>query len=226
MKLEELEKRIGYVFDDKLLLAAALTHRTYLNENKSLVSEDNQRLEFLGDTIVNAIVTRMLYLKYNDENEGLLTKLRAELVSESALARIARHLDLGQYLLLGKGEDRTGGRDKDSVLADAYEAFVGALFLDSSYDEVSDIIGNHFLEALGPFDEIDITDYKSALIEYCQAKFKALPEISVVEESGPDHEKTFVVAVRLADGTVASGEGRNKKQAAQNACREALKSLG
>jgi ribonuclease-3 len=225
MDLDLLEERLGYIFEDKELLKEALTHTTYVNEHKVVPYKDNQRLEFLGDTIINSIISARLFQQFPDEKEGPLTKKRAELISEGALSKIARDLGLGKYLYLGKGEEMDGGRKKPSLLADAYEAIVGAIFLDSSFETTVRIVESHYENALGTFDDISITDYKSLLLEYCQSQFKALPKISVIDERGPEHEKEFEVSISLQDRVIGLGKGRNKKQAAQFACKEALRLL-
>jgi ribonuclease-3 len=222
---EDLEARIGYVFQDKDLLREALTHSTYVNEHRDEQLQDNQRLEFLGDSIVNAAITARLFVGLLDEREGTLTKKRAELINEAALSKIARHLTLGEYLLLGRGEEMDQGREKASILADAYEALIGAVFLDGSFDEASRAVVRHFSEVLGPIEKVAITDYKSLLLEICQSRFKSLPRVVVIDEVGPEHDKEFVVRVELQGREVGRGRGRNKKQAAQTACKEALKSL-
>jgi ribonuclease III len=225
MEFDLLEARLDYTFKNKDLLKEALTHTTYVNEHKDVPCKDNQRLEFLGDTVINSIITTRLFLQFSDEKEGPLTKKRAELISEGALSKIARNLDVGEYLYLGKGEEMDGGRKKPSLLADAYEAIVGAIFLDSSFEVVVRVVESHFEDALGSFGDITITDYKSLLLEYCQSQFRALPKISVVDERGPEHEKEFEVSVALQDRIIGLGRGRNKKQAAQVACKEALRLL-
>jgi len=222
---DSLEQRIGYTFHNKELLTESLTHTTYVNEHKDEDIQDNQRLEFLGDSIVNAVITSRLFSGLKEEREGTLTKKRAELINESSLSRIARHLALGDHLRLGRGEELDQGREKPSILADAYEALVGAVFLDSSFEVVSDIVERHFSEILGPIEQVTITDYKSLLLEICQSRFKSLPRVVVVDEIGPEHEKEFVVNVEIQGRVVGQGRGRNKKQAAQTACKEALRSL-
>ncbi len=225
MEIEVVEATIGYTFRDKDLLQEALTHTTYVNEHKEFTIGDNQRLEFLGDSIVDAVVTAKLFAQFPDDKEGALTKKRAEIISEPALSRIALHLGLGGYLNLGRGEDMDGGREKSSLLADAYEAVVGAIFLDSSYDTVSAVVEKHFEAAFGSLENISTTDFKSTLLEYCQAEYKCLPRIVVVDEVGPEHEKEFVINVLVNGRIVGQGRGKNKKQAAQMACKEALRLL-
>ena len=225
MELEHIEAYLGYAFANRDLLREALTHTTYVNEHKEIGLRDNQRLEFLGDTVINSIITAKLFCLFTDEKEGTLTKKRAELISEGALSKIARHLSIGKYLYLGKGEEMDGGRKKPSLLADAYEAIVGAIFLDCSYEKTARVVQRHYEDALGTFEEISITDYKSLLLEFCQSQFKALPKIIVIHEQGPEHDKEFEVSVMLKDKVVGSGKGKNKKQAAQLACKEALRLL-
>lgn len=225
MEYDTLESRIGYAFANKELLREALTHTTYVNEHRDAALQDNQRLEFLGDAIVNAVIATRLFIDLPEEREGILTKKRAELINEGALSKIAGYIELGEYLLLGRGEDMDQGRHKPSILADAYEALVGAIYLDGSYEIVSRIVRNHFDEVLGPMEKISITDYKSLLLEICQSRYKCLPKIAVVDEIGPEHDKEFVVSVELEGKIVGQGRGRNKKQAAQTACKEALRLL-
>jgi ribonuclease-3 len=222
---QSFEARLGYIFKDKSLINEALTHSTYANEHKSPEIRDNQRLEFLGDTVVNAAIARRVYLAFPDANEGGLTKLRAELINEAALVKVARHIRLGEQLFLGKGEEHDRGSSKPSILADAYEAVIGAIFLDGSFDEASSVVEAHFKEVIGNIEDIGITDYKSTLIEYCQSKMKMIPEMVVDDETGPEHDKVFTISVRIEGEVIGRGTGRTKKQASQQACREALKLL-
>ena len=222
---QAFESRLGYIFRNKSLLNEALTHSTYANEHKSQEIRDNQRLEFLGDTVVNATIARKVYLAFPDANEGGLTKLRAELINEAALVKVARHIRLGEELCLGKGEEYDRGSSKPSILADAYEALIGAIFLDGSFDDASAVVEAHFKEVIGKIEDIGITDYKSTLIEYCQSKMRMIPEMVVEDETGPEHDKVFTICVRIDNEVIGRGTGKTKKQASQQACREALKSL-
>jgi ribonuclease-3 len=222
---QKFESRLGYVFRDKALLDEALTHSTYANEHKSTEIGDNQRLEFLGDTVINAAIARKVYLAFPDASEGRLTKLRAELINEAALVKVALHIRIGEELYLGKGEEIDSGSSKPSILADAYEAVIGAIFLDGSFDEASSVVESHFNETIGKIDEIEMTDFKSAMIEYCQSKMKMIPEMVVEDESGPEHDKVFTLSVRLDGEIIGRGTGKTKKQASQEACRQAMKSL-
>lgn len=227
-KLEELQKNIGYYFNDIELLETALTHSSYANENKLHISKCNERLEFLGDTIVNLVTSEYLYNKYPFYPEGELTKIRAKVVCEQSLAFIARKLNLGEYLYLGKGEEATGGRNRESILADSSEAISGAIFLDSSYETVREYLLNNF--------ETDIVtavakgnlfvDYKTNLQERLQKVSRAKVEYVVVKEEGPDHNKIFYMDVMINKETIGSGFGRNKKEAEQMAAKEALILMG
>lgn len=227
-KLEELQKNIGYYFNDIELLETALTHSSYANENKLHISKCNERLEFLGDTIVNLVTSEYLYNKYPFYPEGELTKIRAKVVCEPSLAFIARKLNLGEYLYLGKGEEATGGRNRESILADSSEAISGAIFLDSSYETVREYLLNNF--------ETDIVtavakgnlfvDYKTDLQERLQKVSRAKVEYVVVKEEGPDHNKIFYMDVMINKETIGSGFGRNKKEAEQMAAKEALILMG
>lgn len=226
MEIDLLEARIGHTFEDTSLLVEALTHTTYVNEHKDGGLRDNQRLEFLGDTVINTVITALLFERFPSEKEGPLTKRRAELINEAALSRIAMHLGLGEFLLLGRGEERDGGREKPSLLADAYEALIGAVFLDSSFEKVSAVVRSHYESVFGAVGDVSPSDYKSLLLEYCQAHLKEMPRIVVVRESGPEHSKEFEVVVMIGERVMGRGAGKNKKQASQAACREALRSLG
>ncbi|MDX9917818.1 MAG: ribonuclease III [Gudongella sp.] len=227
-KYEELENCLGYSFNDRELLETALTHSSYANENGLHPSKSNQRLEFLGDTIVNLVVSEYLYNKYPFYPEGELTKVRAKVVCESSLAMVAKKIRIGEFLLLGKGEESTGGRKRDSILADATEAVAGAIFLDSNYDIVSSYLVAKF--------ETDIVravskgnlfiDFKTELQEKLQRVTKERISYRVSKEEGPDHNKIFYVDVFLAEDIIGSGFGRNKKEAEQLAAKEALILLG
>lgn len=225
MGLDLLETRIGYVFKNKDLLKEAMTHPTFVNEHKESALKDNQRLEFLGDTIVNTAITRRIFKTFPDAKEGELTKIRASLISEATLSELARWLHIGDFLYLGKGEDLGQGRGKPSVLADAYEALVGAIFLDSSFDRACEVIERHLDAALDYMEEVTNVDYKSTFIEYCRSRYKCMPDIVLADETGPDHSKVFVMEVIVEGRVLGRGEGKNKKQASQMACKEALESL-
>lgn len=227
-RISELQENLEYIFKDTELLEAALTHSSYANENSLHPSKSNQRLEFLGDTVINLVVSEYLYNKYPFYPEGELTKIRAKVVCESSLALAARKIKLGDYILLGKGEEATGGRTRDSILADASEAIAGAVFLDSDYDTAKRFLVSGF--------ETDIVravakgnlfiDYKTQLQEKLQKITKEKLSYTVVREEGPDHNKIFYVDVYLGCDVIGSGFGRNKKEAEQLSAKEALILMG
>lgn len=226
--LEPLQDNLNYRFNNINLLINALTHSSYANENKMKITENNERLEFLGDTILNLIVSQYLYKKYPYYPEGELTKIRAKVVCESSLAFAARKIDLGKYLLLGKGEESTGGRDRESILADASEALVGAIYLDSDFEVINKLLLELF--------EADIVyavakgalfiDYKTNLQENLQKITRDKIEYKVVKEEGPDHNKIFYINIIINNKVVGTGIGRNKKEAEQMAAKEALLIMG
>lgn len=227
-RLDSLQENLNYKFKNVQLLKTAFTHSSYANENKMKITENNERLEFLGDTVLNLIVSHYLYKKYQDYPEGELTKIRATVVCESSLAFAARKIDLGKYLLLGKGEESTGGRERDSILADASEALTGAIYIDSDFEIVNKLLLEIFEEdivyavAKGTL----FIDYKTELQERFQRISKSKIEYRVLKEAGPDHEKIFYIDVMVDNNTVGKGSGRNKKEAEQMAAKEALKIIG
>jgi len=226
MDIEILEKRLSYQFSDKQLIIEALSHSSYVNEQNKPGLRDNERLEFLGDTVLNLVVGHLLMQRFPDLDEGDLSRFRANLVNESQVARLARRFDLGSHLLLGKGEERSGGRDKRSILADAAEALIAAVYLDAGYDTVFQFVQTHLSEALDSiFAPASNYDYKSRLQEKAQATMGHIPAYQVIRESGPDHDKTFHVTVELS-GIRAEGVGKSKKMAEQDAARQALEVLG
>ena len=226
--LESVQNNLNYYFKDLELLETALTHSSFANENKMHVSMCNERLEFLGDTVINLVVSQYLYNKYPFYPEGELTKIRAKVVCEPSLAYAAKQIDIGKYLLLGKGEDATGGRERESILADATEALTGAIFLDSDFDTVIKFLLTNFeadiVHAVAKGDLF--IDYKTELQERLQKVSKAKIEYIVVKEDGPDHNKLFYMDVMINKDTIGSGVGRNKKEAEQMAAKEALILMG
>ena len=218
-----LAERLGWQVKDEALFAQALAHRSWCAEHPG--REPNERLEFLGDAILGHIVTVYLFRSYPELPEGELAKARAAVVNSASLAGTARELKLGNALLLGKGEDSSGGRSKPSILADAMEALIGALYLDAGYEAtdriVLELLGDRLREAArGPGDE----DYKTRLQELCAQTYDELP-LYRVTDSGPDHAKVFMAEVLVAGTPRGTGEGRSKKQAEQNAAREAWAAL-
>jgi ribonuclease-3 len=224
---EEVEGRLGYRFRDRDLLECALTHRSRANEDETGAVTDNESLEFLGDSVLGFLVAERLYHAFPESDEGEKSKMKASLVSTTALARLARRLDLGEYLVLGRGEEKTGGRRKRALLADAYEALIAAIFLDGGIDAARDFIVREFGQALSTEGRPSLSegDHKSRLQEYLQAHDHLLPEYHVVAESGPDHHKIFQVDLSVDGEVVASASGRTKKEAEQEAARLALARL-
>ncbi len=221
--MEELEQRIGYSFRNRELLRQALTHSSFLNEQKLLKTKDYERIEFLGDAILEMVSSEFLYHKYPEMPEGELSKLRASMVCEKALAFDARDLELGQYLILGKGEDATGGRERESIIADVMESITGAIFLDSGLEDAKKFIFGFILNDLE--SKQLFVDSKSRLQELVQGKYHSEVHYELIGESGPDHDKTFHVNVLMGDRLLGTGSGRNKKLAEQQAAYEALLAL-
>ena len=223
--MQKLEERIGYRFKDKNLLLTALTHSSYANEHASHGCESYERLEFLGDSILGAVTANFLYRHEPRLPEGRMTRLRAELVCEAALHKVALSLELGSYMRLGKGEENTGGRERTSILADMVEAIIAALYLDSGIDEARRFVMEKVLADAVITEDHRSADYKTELQELVQQKPNRHISYALVSESGPDHDKRFVFTVSI-NGTVAGeGEGRTKKEAEQMAARMALEAL-
>ena len=220
--LVPLQGVLCYEFKDLELLNKSLTHKSYSNE-VLLSLKNNERLEFLGDSVIDLIMADYMFLTYPDLPEGSLSKIRAAIVNENSLARLAIKLELGSYLLLGKGESFSGGRQKASILANAYEALVGALFCDSDFRTTADVFLPQLIEKIDEFMGACIaTDFKSDLQEYTQNRFSCVPLYEVVGEIGPGHNKRFDVRVKIRSQVLGSGKGRSKKEAEQNAAKEAL----
>ncbi len=216
---------LSYRFKNESLLQLALTHRSSLINEKG-INGSNERMEFLGDAVLGLIVTDELYHLYPARNEGDLTKARSYIVSRESLAREAKKIGLGRYLLLGKGEERSGGRNRKSILSDVYEALLGALFLDGGLDEVRCFLRRNLLKNVKKFLKNEFHDnYKSQLLEYVQARGEPGPEYSVFEEKGPEHEKEFAVEVRINGIVLGKGKGYTKRKAEQEAACQAMKYL-
>jgi tetrapyrrole methylase family protein/MazG family protein len=223
----DFEHELGHVFQRPELLETALCHSSFAHEHPDRGLEDNERLEFLGDALLGLIISRLLYERFPDASEGDLTRWRSYLVNETSLARVARSIKLGQALLLGAGEDSSGGRDKNSILADALEAVLGAIYLDGGMEAAQSTIKRLF----NPFLEEAVRseageDFKTRFQELAQALYKVTPEYHLLEAIGPDHDKTFRVSVTLGGVELAQGTGKSKKEATQNAARLALENFG
>ena len=222
--IKDLEAAIGYQFSNITLLQNALTHSSYANEryHNSLMS--NERLEFLGDSVRGMVVAEHLFRNFQDRPEGELTRMRADMVCERALANVANRLGLGQHLLLGHGEERFGGRGRDSILADAVESVIAATYLDGGMEAAVAFI-RKFILCDVPAERMRNADYKTALQELVQQKKSQTLSYALVGESGPDHDKKFVVEVSLNGQVVGSGTGSSKKRAEQEAARVAIEKL-
>lgn len=221
--LARLEKNLNYRFNDNRLLNIALTHKSYANEfDKGM--EDYERFEFLGDSVLDLIVSEYSIRNYDQHSEGALSKIRAAVVNESCLAKQAKKIDLGQFLLLGKGEENSGGRNKSSLMANAFEAVTGAIFFDSDFSTAYDVILPLLEDEINQFARTcDFRDFKSELQEYTQEKMNCVPSYKVVNETGPDHDKVFEVTVMVRNDKMGEGQGRSKKEAEQAAAKSALK---
>jgi len=224
--LERLQSTLGYQFRNIDLATQALTHRSYVHENSAPKAPDNERLEFLGDAILNLAVGHLIMERFQDQPEGQLSRLRALIVNEKTLSLVSGHLGLGRFIFLGKGEHQTGGREKASILANCYEAILGAVYLDSSYEEAFKVVQLHFDEYLAKLElKTPRQDCKSLLQEHVQDRHRVVPRYRLVEESGPDHNKTFCVSVSVQGIIMGQGEGKSKKEAEQRAARNALERL-
>ncbi|GAB2702033.1 ribonuclease III [Paenibacillus thermoaerophilus] len=222
--LKELEQKLGLPFRRYELLEEAFTHSSWINEHRSSHA-DNERLEFLGDAVLELAVSEYLYRRHPDGSEGELTKRRASIVCEPSLVKFAKRLEFGDFLLLGKGEAQTGGRNRPALLADVFEAFVGALFLDRGLDAVRAFLEEHLFPFVDEDDGPQVTDYKTRLQEYAQQRNLGTPEYRIVAESGPAHDKQFISEVRMDGVCMGTGYGRSKKESEQQAARQALESL-
>jgi ribonuclease-3 len=223
--LENLQAKINIQFKDQNLLEEAFTHRSYLNEQKDTKSNSNERLEFLGDSVLSLLVSRFLFKKLPQKNEGPLTTLRASLVRTETLSKIAENLSLGSYLKLSKGEEETGGRENSSILANTFEALVGAIYLDQGLSCTHGFIEKTILKNWEGLTKSAVTDYKSKLQEVLQRQCHQSPNYRLLASWGPDHARQFQIGVYLEGKILGKGTGRNKQESAQNAAKEALARL-
>lgn len=223
--MEAIEAKLGYSFKNRGLLVNALTHSSYANENRGRSCESNERLEFLGDSVLGLVVADALYRRFPELPEGRMTRIRAQLVCEESLHRVAGELGLGEYMRLGRGEEHTGGRSRTSILADAVEALIAAMYLDGGMDVARSFIERYILPALETGSEA-FGDCKTQLQELVQRKSGSVLTYELLGESGPDHDKTFTSQVSLNGRPLGSGSGRTKKEAEQAAARAALRELG
>lgn len=220
--MTDFEKKIGYEFKDKALLNRAMTHSSYANEKGTGL--DNERLEFLGDSVLGFITAEYFFEEYKDKKEGELTKKRANAVCEKTLFEFAEVIGLGDMILLGKGEELTGGRHRPSVVSDAFEALIAAIYLDGGIEKAKEFV-LPFIESVNSAKPI-LKDYKSTLQEVLQQNPTEKFEYVVVRESGPDHDKEFVVEIHMNSNVIGRGKGRSKKKAEQSAAKQALELMG
>ncbi len=221
-----LESKMGYSFKDKGLLREAITHKSYFHENMDKCISYNERLEFLGDSVLELVIGDYLFGSFPEYTEAELSKLRAYIVQEHTLSDVALRIGLGDFLLLGKGEESTGGREKSSVLADALEALIGAIYLDGGLKKARSFIHRFFKDIIPTMGMKGLRfDFKTELQEKAQAIFGVLPRYTITSETGPEHEKTFEVVVFIKDMVYGSGRGKSKKEAAQHAAEVALKKM-
>lgn len=224
--IKEIEEEINYCFKEKKHLLLAITHSSYANEIKNDKLSSNERLEFLGDAILNIVISEYIYNRYKDMPEGEMTKTRAGMVCEGSLMRCANGIGLGRYLLLGRGEEITGGRTRTSILSDAFEALIGSIYLDGGINEARNFIYAAMKDIIANSTGGDtFADYKTQLQELVQKNNDLKITYELLEEKGPDHNKLFAIQVKVAERILGKGEGKTKKEAEQNAARIALRCL-
>ncbi|MDD2268324.1 MAG: ribonuclease III [Eubacteriales bacterium] len=223
--LSELEKEVGYTFKDKKYIYTALTHSSYVNETKGQGSKprDNERMEFLGDSVLSIVVTDYLFRNCKGMDEGALTRMRAAIVCEDSLASRAAKLGLGEFMLMGHGEVISGGRNRKSTIADAFEALIAAIYIDGGFDEAAKFLLPFVAESVGSLSKKSCEDYKSLLQRFVQQSRDEILEYEMVEESGPPHNRSYSFVVKLNNNIVGEGKGKSKRQAEQNAAFDALK---
>lgn len=222
--LKRLQADLNITFGNLTLLKQAFTHSSYVNEQRN-ASQDNERLEYLGDAVLELTVSEYLFQKYPERTEGELTKLRASIVCEPSLVRFAELLDFGSFVFLGKGEELTGGRTRPALLADVFEAFVGALYLDQGLESVKAFLETHLFPRLQDEGKLSVSDFKTQLQEHTQHHNLGVLEYRIVDERGPAHEREFVSEVSMDGAVLGRGTGRSKKEAEQQAAAEAIAKL-
>jgi ribonuclease III len=224
-RFRDFQERLGIHFNDEKLLIQAFTHSSYVNEHRKKPHEDNERLEFLGDAVLELTISQFLFKKFPIMSEGELTKMRAAIVCEPSLVTFANELHFGEYVLLGKGEEMTGGRERPALLADVFEAFIGALYLDQGLEVVKQFLDNTVIPKVNAGAFSHVMDYKSQLQELVQRDASGVIEYKVLQEKGPAHSREFVSRVSLNGEELGIGTGRSKKEAEQHAAEIALKKL-
>ena len=223
MNEEMIEKNLGVQFVNKDLLKKAFTHRSYLNENREQGLENNERLEFLGDAVLELIVSSKLFYEYPLRTEGELTNIRSALVRTESLAKESRRLEVGEHLLMSKGEEDSGGKDKDYLLANAYEAILGAIYIDQGLKKCEEFVEMTILKSLSNIIDNELfIDPKTKVQEMVQAKYKVTPSYDVIKEDGPDHDKSFTVTLKVNKNILAEGFGLSKQKAEEDAAQKAI----
>jgi ribonuclease III len=220
-----LEQKLGYSFRDPSLCESALTHKSWMNETQETGRTDNERLEFLGDAVLALVTSDLLMKRFPDQPEGELSKARAAIVNEGGLALVAEMLSLGQWIFLGRGEEQAGGRQKRSLLANTFEALLGAIYLDGGFLSAFQVAERLFSSIIADVPAAASKDFKSRLQELAQARLQTAPTYTVLSEQGPDHAKTFEIAILIGDREYARAFGRSKKEAQQNAAERALAAM-
>lgn len=225
-KLKELEKETGYTFKDPGNLVLALTHSSYANEKKAAGLKSNERLEFLGDSVLNIVTSDYIYRNYPELHEGEMTRTRAAVVCEASLMRCAERIRLGEYLFLGKGEENTGGRTRSSILSDAFEALIGAIYIDGGISAARRFILRYMEDIYQDIDrQNEFRDYKTMFQEIIQKQSDQKISYRILDERGPDHDKTFTAQVLVGNEPYGEGTGRSKKEAEQNAAKDAINNM-
>jgi len=226
MNRKEVENKLGLRFKNPKLLKSSLTHRSYLNENRGEGLKNNERLEFLGDAVLELIISAELFIKYPDKTEGELTSIRSALVRTESLAEESRRLGIGEYILMSKGEEDSGGQEKDFILANTYEALLGAMYLDRGLKECKKFVERTVIKKLPRVISQELfIDPKTKIQEMIQAKYKVTPTYRVIKELGPDHDKSFTVALKVGNKTMTKGSGLSKQKAEEEAAQKAIDKL-
>jgi ribonuclease-3 len=220
-----IEKKIGYDFQDLTLLETAFVHRSFINENRGVVKEHNERLEFLGDAVLGLIVSKFLYTEFPELPEGDLSYLRSRLVEATTCAFYIEKMALERYILMGKGEAMNEGKGRLTILADLFEALIGAIYLDGGMEAAQTFFFDHFKEDILTIIRKPMRNWKAELQDYCQKNYQTPPTYEVVDEEGPDHNKTFYMIVKLGDEVLGQGIGSSKKEAEQKGAKEAVMKL-
>lgn len=223
-QLPGIEAKLNYTFRDPSLLILAFVHRSYINEHREVV-QHNERLEFLGDSVLGLLMAEHLYRKFPNHPEGDLSYLRSRLVEASSCVAFVHKMEIGKLILLGKGERMNDGRGRESILADLFEAIIGAIYLDGGLEAARGFIFNNFSNEIEATLKTPLSNWKALLQDYCQKKYQQTPSYQVLEESGPDHSKNFVIAVMVASNEYGRGSGASKKEAQQSAAANAMERI-